>query len=240
MLPKLAHPTFETEIPSTKVKIKFRPLQVKEHKLLMSVVEFQDETNLIETFRTIIESCTFGQKISNLAMFDVEYLFLKIKGASTGSINTVKYTCNGKKEDGSTCGHTILLNLDTDLAKVDIKDVNRIIVLDSNGVGVSLKYPTFEEYVKRGGIDNINVLSEEFILDCVDNVFDKDNVYKMGLDYTREELKAFMDGISEEASNKILEFINNIPQVEMKVPIRCSKCGNNDTLHLRGLDDFLE
>lgn len=240
MLPTLTYPTFSTTVPSTGQVVKYRPMQVKEHKLLMKVVEFQDETNLIETFRTIIKECAFGLDISKLAMFDVEYLYLKIKGASTGTINTVRYKCNGKNEEtGEACKNSILVNLDTELATVQVTE-NKPIALDDAGIGIRMKYPTFEDYVKRGGIDKIDVLSEEFVLDCVDYIYDKDKIYVPGVDCTREELRTFVDSISESAADKITEFISNIPQVELELPIRCTKCKNEDVIHLRGLDDFLE
>lgn len=241
MLPKLSHPTFETTIPSTGEKIKFRPFLVKEHKTLMKAVEFNDQTNLIETFKNLVSECTFGAvDVYKLAMFDVEFLYLKIKGSSTGSINPVRYKCNGEV-DGQPCGQVITMNLDTEQAVVNVPDTNKTIVIDEvNGIGIKLKYPSFEDYMRRGSDKDIIELSEEFVLDCVDVVFDKDTVYLPGKDYTRDELRSFIDEMDEKSADLITEFVNNIPQVEMSVKIRCPKCGNEDELHLRGLGDFLE
>lgn len=240
MLPTVTHPTFDTVIPSTKETVKFRPFLVKEHKMLLKAVEFNNPTNLIETFKSLINTCTFGAiDVSKLAMFDIEYLFLKIKGASAGSVTPVKYTC-GAVVDGEECGETININLNTDNAYVDIPEGVDDIIKVSDGVGLKLKYPSFDDYVRRGGDKTALEMSEEFVIDCVELVFDKESVYLPGKDFTRDEIREFIDNLTEDDALKITTFIESIPQVEMKVPIRCHKCGNTDELHLRGLDDFLE
>ena len=240
MLPKLTYPTFETQVPSTGVTVKFRPFLVKEHKTLLKAVEFNNPTNLIETFKSLIDECTFhAVDVDKLAMFDVEYLFLKIKGASTGSISPVRYICNNVV-DGVECKQSINLNLDTEHAFVTVPEAQKKVIRFGTGSGLKLRYPSFEDYVKRGGVKSALELSEEFVLDCVESVFDSEASYLPGKDYSRDELRVFIDNLTEDAANEITEFIENIPQVEMNVPIKCPKCGNTDELHLRGLEDFLE
>ncbi len=241
MLPKLSHPTFSTKLPSTGATVKYRPFLVKEHKTLMKAVEFDDETNLIETFRNLVNECTFNVLDANtLPMFDVEYLFLKIKASSTGSKNAIRYECENVVE-GVKCGQTVTINLDTEMATVNVPPKEELIIMvDDNGTGIRMKYPTFETYVTRGRTKSLSELSEEFTLDCVDIVFDANNVYTADKDFTREELRAWMDDLSESSLEKVAAFIENIPDVELKMDIRCPKCGNKVSIHLVGLDDFLE
>ena len=226
-LPKIQHPTFETELPSNKQKVKYRQFTVKEHRLLMTANEFADPTNLSETFRSIIQNCTFDLvDIDNLPMFDVDWLYMTIRSAAAGGIVKVTYTCNGQTEAGR-CGNQLNLALDTHV-KV------------TNDIGIKLRYPTFDDYAKKYGMGDLQKLKEELILDCVELVYDKDEVSYANKDFTRQELADFLDTLDEVSSNKIVHFVNNIPDIQMDVPIRCSKCGNQTELHLKGLNDFLE
>lgn len=241
MLPKLNHPTFETTIPSTGAAVKYRPFLVREHKMLMKAVEFNDDTNLIETFKTLVHECTFKTlDVATMPMFDVEYLFLKIKACSTGSNNAVRYTCENVV-DGVKCGQSVILNIDTEQTKVEVPNKDTLVImLDDKGTGVRMRYPSFEDYVKHTKVKSLSELSSEFTLDCVDVVFDSTTVYVPGKDFTRDELRVFMDDIGDESAEKIAQFIENIPQIELHTKIKCPKCGNESEIHLVGLDDFLE
>lgn len=240
MLPKLEYPVYETKIPSNGKTVKYRPFLVKEHRMLMKAIEFNDETNLIETFKNLIKACVLTDvDVDKLAMFDVDWLYLKIKGVSTGSVNQVKYKCNHVGADGAACGNSVLVNLDTEQAVLNVPDsLNTIMV--GKDVGVKMRYPTFEDYIRNGRAQSLIELTEEFVLDCIESVFDKEAIYTPGVDFTREDLREFVNGFTNEASEKITEFVENIPQLEMKMDIRCPKCGNHDVIHLRGIDDFLE
>lgn len=240
MLPKLSYPTFETTVPSTQEKVKYRPFLVREHRMLMKAIEFNNDVNLVETFKDLVNECTFNAvDASKLTMFDVDWLFLKIKSASTGGLSPVRYKCVNTV-DGVTCGAKITLNLNTDTAVVKIPDASSLVVDLGGGIGVRLRYPTFEEYtLKPEGMSAVEV-SEELMLSCIAEAWDKDQTYEPGKDFSRQELKEWLGFISETAGERIADFIINMPQVTMSAPIKCPKCGSESVLDLEGLDDFLE
>lgn len=247
MLPKLSHPTFEATIPSTGRKVKFRPFVVKEYKTLLKAIEFEDETNLIETFKSLIEECTFGKlDVNKLAMFDVDWLYLKIRGASSGTVNPIKYKCNNtvtvKNEDGDEvdqpCGSEVTVAVDTERATINVPETETIFVTED--IAMKMRWPSFEDYVRKGNMTSLVDVSDDFVLDCIESVSDRERTYVLGDDFSREELRDFIENLTDEVVGKIKRFIAGIPEVELVQEIRCPKCGARETLHFRGLNDFLE
>ncbi len=85
-LPKIVTPSYELTLPSTKKKIKYRPFLVKEEKLLVLALESDDSKQITTAIKAVLKSCieTRGVKVENLPTFDIEYLFLNIRGKSVG------------------------------------------------------------------------------------------------------------------------------------------------------------
>ena len=100
-LPKIATPSYELVIPSTEKKIKFRPFLVKEEKVLILAMESQDSKQIANAVKDVIKSCilTRGVKVESLSTFDIEYIFLNIRGKSVGEEVEVMVTC---PDDGTT------------------------------------------------------------------------------------------------------------------------------------------
>lgn len=247
MLPKINHPTFETIIPSTKKKIKFRPFLTKEYKLILTAYELKDETNYIETFKNILKECTFGKvDVNKLTIFDVNWLYLHIKNVSKGSIENVKFTCKNlievQNENGETevkeCNQEIIVKIDTKNISIDVPEKKPIFLNDS--IALNMRWPLFEDFVKKTNMTNIVEITEDFIMDCIESISDKENTYVNGIDFDRKELSNFLGELTEDQLEKIKEFISNIPEVELEFDLRCPKCGNKEHVHLKGFEDFLE
>ena len=245
-LPKMNHPTFETTIPSTGAKVKFRPFVVREHKSLMKAVEFGDDVNLIETFKTMISECTFHSvDVNKLAMFDVDWLYLKIKAASTGSINPVRFRCGAKvteiDEAGIShdveCGQEVTVRLDTESAFVKVPD--SMIIYVTPEVAMTMRWPTFSDYSRKSAFTSVVDVTEDFVLDCIASINEPDKTHVVGTDFTRDELRAWIEDLTDDAVEKLKQFIRDIPEVEMNVSLKCHKCGQQANIHLKGLDDFL-
>ena len=94
-LPKIATPTYELELPSTGKTIQYRPFLVKEEKLLVLALESEDVKEITTAIKNVIKSCikTRGIKVENLPTFDIEYLFLNIRGKSVGEDLEVNLIC---------------------------------------------------------------------------------------------------------------------------------------------------
>ena len=93
-LPKLQSQVYELDQPSTGEKIQYRPFLVKEQKSLMMASESEDETQIRDALAGIISSCTF-EKVDpfNVPMFDIEFLFLRIRGKSVGEKIELNLLC---------------------------------------------------------------------------------------------------------------------------------------------------
>ena len=140
-LPQLVSPEFTMEIPSTKQKIKFRPFLVKEEKILLMAMESGDQNDVSRTVEQILGNCIIDDiDISKLATFDIEYLFLQLRGKSVGEV--IELQLRHTKKD-SECKHITQFNLNLDDIKVkgDISDGK--IMLDDK-IGVKVNYPTYK------------------------------------------------------------------------------------------------
>jgi hypothetical protein len=251
-LPTVKYPTFELTVPSTKKKIKFRPFLVREHKLLLQAIELNDSANFINTIYKIIEACTFGKvDVENLAMYDIDYIFLMLRARSIGELVPVEYKCIAEvkktNEDGEeiteTCNNKVRLNLDLNQVEVHIPEgyeKNRIIMIGPD-MGLKLRAPTFAQFKELSKIENVGGLfdvTEAFIYSCTECVFDGDKIFVPGKDFTQQELSEFIENLHGDAIDKINEFFADMPYVALNIHVRCPKCGNEDDMEIRGLEDF--
>jgi hypothetical protein len=236
-LPSLVTPHFNATIPSTGQEIEYRPFLVKEEKILLMALEGGDKKEITKATKNIIKSCVIDKiNINHLATFDIEYLFLKLRGKSVGEVIKVKV---GHSDEDSECKHRTEVSINLDDIKVTADGVeaeeasidNRIMITDD--IGVVLRYP---------GIDDIDKIDEsapesmfDVINNCVEYVFDKDNVYN---DFTKKEIKDWVDSLSQKQFMKMSEFFNTIPKLTHNVEWTCSECGKKDSIILEGLQSF--
>jgi hypothetical protein len=251
-LPVVKYPTYELTVPSTKKVVKYRPFLVREHKLLLQALELKDSANFINVIYDIINACTLNKlDVEKLTMYDIDYIFLMIRARSIGEIVPVEYRCmvdvektdeNGEVTIGP-CNTKIRLNLDLNQIQVVIPDeyeASRVVMADSN-IGIKLRAPTFAQFRELGKINSVDGLfnvTEAFIFSCTECVFDGDSVMVPGTDFTQEEFAAFIEGLHSDAIEKINTFFSHMPYVSLKTKIRCPKCGSEDEIEIKGLEDF--
>ena len=173
-LPKLVTPTYELELPSTGQKVKYRPFLVKEEKILLLAMESEDEKQMTEAVKTILKNCiqTARIKVEELALFDIEYLFLNIRGKSVGEQIELTATC---PDDGET---TVQVEIDIDSIRVQKnKDHKNTIKLDDN-LSMKLKYPSLEQFVENNFETNEEMSdvnkSLSMITSCIDMIYDSE------------------------------------------------------------------
>ena len=230
-LPQLVSPEFTTEIPSTKQKIKFRPFLVKEEKILLMASEGNDPAEMQRAVKSILSNCILTKiDVSNLATFDLEYLFLKLRGKSVGEEIELLMKHSSKSE----CKHqtTVKMNLD------DIKIVGKVsdgkIMLDDK-IGVKLKYPTFDEVAKMSENQSNTEIIYKTMAMLIEYVYTEEEVYN---DFTDEEMEEWITKLNQKQFAKITDFLANMPKLSQKVEWTCSKCGEKDTVVLEGLQAF--
>lgn len=233
-LPVLNTPTYEMEIPSTGEKIKYRPFLVKEQKLLMMAQESGDDESQLRTVGEIVKSCTFN-KISHpekLPTFDIEYMFLMTRAQSVGSKIPMTVTC---PDDGET---KVDYELNIDEIKVKKIDGHTNVIMLTDDIGITMKYPNLDMVKSFTKADeNITNISFDMIRDCVQNIFDKDQVYE---DMSSKDLQNFIEQMNTDQFEKISKFFETMPKLTHTIKVTNPNTGVESEVVLEGLQSFLE
>ncbi len=225
-LPQLQAPVYELTLPSNGKKIKFRSFLVKEEKLLMIANETGEESERTTAIAQIIDNCTFSKLDAyNMPIFDVEYLFLKLRSKSVGESVDVKVLCPDDKKTFVD----VNISLEDIKCKRPKKNVN-VVQLDDS-VGVVLKYPTISTEIPDSP-DTVSV-----IINQMESIFDADTVYDV-VDFSSEELTTFVESMTQPQLAKILDFFENIPKVSLSVKVKNPETEVVSEVVLRGLDSF--
>ena len=234
-LPKINSPTYELVIPSSKKKIKFRPFLVKEEKILVIAMESQDIKDIARAVKQVLNNCilTRGIKIDKLSTFDIEYLFLNVRGKSVGETVDIKVTC---PDDGET-------QVPVTVALDDIKVVNdpnhsKDIKLDDT-LTLRMKYPSLDQFIKENfslkdvGFDQ----SFDMIADCVDTIYSEEETWTTA-DYNQKEMKDFLEQLGSKKFKEIEKFFTTMPKLTHTIKVTNPKTKNECEIPLEGLAAF--
>ena len=234
-LPKIATPTYELELPSTKQTIKFRPFLVKEEKLLVLALESEDTKNITTAIKTVIKNCisTRGIKVETLPTFDIEYLFLNIRGKSVGEEVEVNLIA---PDDGET---TVTVKIDLeDIKVVETEGHDKQIRLDDN-LMMEMKYPSLDQFIKNNFDFNDNSVDKSFelIATCIDKIYNEEEVWSTE-DVSRKEIIEFLEQMSSAQFKKIEKFFDTMPKLSHSVEIKNPVTKVKSTVVLEGLSSF--
>tara|TARA_B110001454_G_scaffold217049_1_gene241524 strand:- start:32 stop:745 length:714 start_codon:yes stop_codon:yes gene_type:complete len=233
-LPKLTTPTYELEVPSTDEKLKYRPFLVKEEKILMMAMESKKNADIVQAVKDIVNSCTFEKiNISELPMFDVEYIFLQIRSKSVGEVSKLKLLC---PDDGKTYAD---VELDLNEVKVQVGDDHTNKIQLGNGMGMIMKYPTIDSF-SESGIQDINASNMlEVIGTCILQIFEEEGkkVYEQK-DQTQKELSEFIEQMTTGQFKDVQKFFDTMPKLKHTIKIKNPKTKKESEITLTGLNDF--
>jgi hypothetical protein len=230
-LPKINTPTFELEIPSTKEKLTYRPFLVKEEKILLLAMEQDKEEEMMQAVKQIIDNCTFEKlDLDDLALFDIEFVFLRIRSKSVGEIVNLKLLC---EDDGKTYAD-VEINLDDVTVDYPEGHSNKI-ELDDN-VGMLMQYPQFETALgMNSDSDTENIFT--MIKRSIKQIYDGDTLHER-TDFTGKELDEFLESLSSKHFQKMQAFFETMPRVRHEVKFKNPKTKKNNTVTLEGLNAF--
>jgi hypothetical protein len=230
-LPKINTPTFELEVPSTKEKLTYRPFLVKEEKLLLLAMETEKDDDMMRAVKQIINNCTFEKLVvDDLALFDLEYVFLRIRSKSVGEIVNLKLLC---EDDGETYAD-VEVNLDEVGVDYPEGHSNKI-ELDEN-VGMLMQYPQFETALgMNSDSDTENIFT--MIKRSIKQIYDGDTLHER-TDFNDKELDAFIESLSTAHFQKLQAFFETMPRVRHEVKFKNPKTKKNNTVTLEGLNAF--
>jgi len=235
-LPKISTPTYELELPSTGETIQYRPFLVREEKLLVIALESEDTKQITTAIKTVIKNCilTKNVKVENLPTFDIEYLFLNIRGKSVGEEVEVNIIC----PDDSTTNVLVKINLDDIHVQKNEEHTNRIKI--DNNIMMEMKYPSLDQFIKTNfdfSSDNAMEQSFELIAACIDKIFTEDEVWSTA-DVTKKELNEFLDQMNSTQFKDIEKFFETMPKLSHKITVKNPNTQVESEVVLEGLASF--
>ena len=235
-LPKIATPTYELELPSSGQTVKFRPFLVKEEKVLVLALESEDTKQIHNAIKAVIKGCiqTKGIKVESLPTFDIEFLFLNIRGKSVGEKIEVNIIC---PDDETT---EVPVEIDLDEIRVQRNDDHtRQIKLDDT-LMMEMKYPSLDQFIKNNfDFEDKNVMDQSFdlIASCVDKIYSEEEVWAAD-DCTKKEIKDFLEQMNSSQFKEIEKFFETMPKLSHKIKVTNPNTKVESEVVLEGLASF--
>ena len=233
-LPVLTVPTYELEVPSTDEKVKYRPFLVKEEKLLLIAIESEDNGEIVQAVKTIVDECTFNKlNLGKLPIFDVEYIFLQIRAKSVGETTNLRLLCPDDRETYAK----VEVDLTEVLVQVDEGHTNKIELTDE--MGIIMQYPNIDSMVDVGIADITASNMLDVISTCIDKIYDKggEEVH-MAVDSTKKELVEFIEQLNTKQFAEVQKFFDTMPKLKHTVKVKNPKTEKESEVTLTGLNDF--
>lgn len=234
-LPVISTPTYELYLPVTGKKIKYRPFLVKEEKILIIAMESEDEKQIGRAVKDVLSNCilTRGVKVDKLPTFEIEYLFLHIRGKSVGESVDLLITCPDDEQTQVPVG----IDLDTIQIEID-NEHNRDIVLDDNYT-MRMKYPSLDQFIKSNFNQTDVSVDETFdlISGCIEQVFSADEAWSAS-DCTKKELFAFLEQLNSKQFQAVEKFFETMPKLSHSVKVKNPNTGVENDVVLEGLASF--
>ena len=238
--PKLEVPQLTCELPISKQTVTYRPYTVKEENIMNLAATEQNKEQLakdiIVSVYNLIKACVVGKlNIDQLTVIDIEYLFLKIKMASAGSVRTKTYSCNLKNEQGKVCGgnNTIDIDLDTIALNNELPKEDKVVLTDE--ITLVLQPPMFDS-VKRNATKKKDVSSIEQVASCVKMVIHGEEVFS---EFSEKELvDNILNNMTEQQSQLFKEYFTALPELALNVEFTCGKCKSEHAIEVKGLVNF--
>ena len=235
-LPTIATPTYELELPSSEKKIKYRPFLVKEEKLLVLALESEDTKEISNAIKAVLKSCiqTRGVKVEQLPTFDIEFLFLHIRGKSVGEELEVSLFA---PDDGVTAV-PVKINIDDIKIKRE-EGHDKQIKLDDN-LMMEMKYPSLEQFIKNNfDFDDDASIDKSFevIASCIDKIYNEEEVWSTS-DCTKKELMDFLDQMNTMQFKLIEKFFETMPKLSHTVKLKNPETKVESEVVIEGLASF--
>ena len=235
-LPKIATPTYELELPSTGQTIQYRPFLVKEEKLLVLALESEDMKQITTAIKSVIKGCiqTKGIKVENLPTFDIEYLFLNIRGKSVGEEVEVSVIA---PDDGET-----EVKLTIGLDEIEVKkndDHTKQIKLDDS-LMMEMKSPSLEQFISSNfDFAEKNQMEQSFdlIASCIDKIYSEEEAWAAD-DFTKKEVKEFLEQMNSNQFKQIESFFETMPKLSHTVKFKNPNTKKENEIVLEGLSSF--
>lgn len=229
-LPKVKHSIYEFKVPSTSKKYSFRQFLVREEKILLMAKSSEDSADIFRAMKQIVNNCCMDDSfdVDKLAIFDLEYLFLKLRSISVSNIVKVSYRDNDDEK---------VYDFEIDLDKIEVEfptNVDKVIKI-TDSMGIVMKWPAASIFDDKDYFKTDSAYYE-LILRCIDKIYDGDNVYEAS-DYSNKDIEEFLDDCSVATLEKIQAFMSNTPRLYHKLEYKNAN-GRDRVIELTSLTDF--
>jgi len=232
-LPTMNIPTYELEVPSTKKKLAYRPFLVKEEKILLMAMEEEKETQLNRALKQVVNNCTFEKiKVDKLPLFDLEYIFLRIRAKSVGEVTKLSLLC---QDDGETY---VPVEIDLEEIEVEFQEGHTTKIELTEDVGIIMSYPTFEFLDLNIADADVNTLFN-LIGNSIHQIYEGETVHERA-DFNKKELKTFLESLTSEQFKKVQNFFETMPRLRHTIEIENPKTKVMNSVTLEGLQAFFE
>jgi len=250
-LPQIVTPEYTLQLNSIKEPVRYRPYLVREEKIFLTAKESGDPKDIESAIRQVLKNCTFGEiDIDALPSFDMEYLFLQLRGKSVNNIVTVKYQCQNKvrtedertdENDTGRCGALNPISVPLDDIKVVVPDEHTNTIPINDDITIEFQYPTTHmlQQVLTGAKETVTS-STEVLVACIKSIVEKDGTVHEARDSTSDELQEFIDTLTIQQIERVQAFFNTMPAVTYDTTFECATCGYTEPLRFEGLQDFFD
>ena len=236
-LPKIATPTYELELPSTGKTVEYRPFLVKEEKLLVIALESEDTKQITTAIKAVLKNCilTKGVKVETLPTFDIEFLFLNIRGKSVGEDLEVNIICPDDEET------QVPVTIELDDIKVQKTEGHTNQIKLDSSIMLEMKYPSLNEFIKSNfdmeeGKNQMDQ-SFELIAQCIDKVYTEDEVWSTS-DCTKKEMNEFLESMNSAQFKQIEQFFTTMPKLSHTITVKNPNTKVESDVVLEGLASF--
>lgn len=228
-LPVLDVITYQLELPSTGQKITYRPFLVKEHKILLTILNSEAQ-EVSRVLYDLIDVCTFKKlNVKDLTHFDLEYLFINLRAKSVGESAAITLTCE-------KCQTKIDTTMDLSKARVERVDGHTNKIKISDNVYVEFRYPTLDEVIETYESSDAEKVFKFIVKNCK-GIYTNENYFN-SKDVSFEELEEFFNQLTKAQFDLIEDFFVTMPKVVQDVNANCNNCGHVNNLRVEGLSNF--
>jgi len=232
-LPKNIRPEYNTTIPSTGKKIKYQPFSVREEKILILAAETEDDDEIINAVTNIIQNCVSSPSefnVNELALFDIEYLFLKTRTKSVGEKLSLIIT------DPDDTTYTVEHEVDIDKIKVIKNENHTDLIKLTDDLSVKMNYPDITYF--NTGYDLTNITNGiELISKCLSSIVVGEEVFNKS-DMSESEVLEWVEGLTQSQYKMLIDFFVTMPKLSHSITLKNKNTNKNFTIKLEGLRDF--
>jgi|TARA_Y100000310_G_scaffold18977_1_gene18618 hypothetical protein len=240
-LPILAVPKHELNIPSTNEVVKYRPFLVKEEKVLLMAQESNEEKTIIDAMKEIVKNCVETKlDIDKMPLFDIEYIFMKLRAKSVGEIVKLKYGHPGATNSSNEkCEHFEEIEVNLDKVEVSRTEGHDTKVKLTDDIGLVMRYPQIGMMEKvRAAETEVETLFD-VIRGCIEMIYEGDEVH-YPKDYSKKEMETFLESLNTDQFVKIRNFFETMPKIRYETEYECTECNQREKVTITNIQDFFE